>query len=118
MLPRALDAVAAELAERGSRWLSRQRAQELVDHLAPANGFRRSLYRALVDNGLLLEIPGSSRGEEWIITFGYERFADHLIAAHLIDGCSDADALASALAGDDLDDSAEAWNLWTVPLRP
>ena len=117
VLPRALDAVAAELAERGARWLSRHRTQQLVNDLAPAVGFRRSVYRALVDNGLLLETPDFRHGDEWIVSFGYEWFADHLIATHLIDSHGDADSLASALAGDVPDGDAVAWNLWNVPLE-
>ena len=103
------------LAETGTRWLPRQRAQELVDGFAPSSEYSRSLYRALVDNGLLMESPGSPRGDKWIVHFGYEWFADHLIAMHLIDRCGDAESLASFLAGDDSDGAAAAWYSRNAP---
>ena len=117
IVARALDAVASELAERAARWLPMRRARELVDPLAPRSGYRLSLYRALVDSGLLLESPGSGREDDWSVSFGYEWFADHLIARHLIDRYGDAEGLASALTGEQADSSAAAWNLWNAPLE-
>lgn len=107
IVARAVDAVAAELAERGTRGLPLQRAKELVDPPSPANGFRRPLYRALVDNGLLMEFPNPSNESDWTVAFGYEWFADHLIAKHLIDRCRDAHDLAWVLLGSDPDGPAD-----------
>ena len=117
IVTRAVDAVASELAERGTRWLPKPRARELVDPLAPGKGYSLSLYRALVDTGLLMEIPGSSRNDEWSVFFGYEWFADHLIAKHLIARCGDAQELARTLAGDHTEGDATAWTLWNAPLE-
>ena len=117
VVARALGAVASELAETGTRWLPRQRAQELVNRFAPSSEYSRSLYRALVDNGLLMESPGSPRGDERIVHFGYDWFADHLIATHLIDRCGDAESLASSLAGDDSDGAAADWHPRNAPLE-
>ena len=117
IVARAVDAVASELAERGTRWLPKPRARELVDPLAPGNGYSLSLYRALVDTGLLMEIPGSSRDDEWSVFFGYEWFADHLIARHLISRCGDAQQLACTLAGDHTEGDASTWTLWNAPLE-
>ncbi|WP_420443906.1 AVAST type 2 anti-phage system protein Avs2 [Candidatus Poriferisodalis sp.] len=117
IVARALDAVASELAERAARWLPRRRARELVDPLAPRSGYRLSLYRALVDSGLLLESPGSDRDDDWSVSFGYEWFADHLIAKHLIARCGDAEGLASALTGEQAESSVDGWNLRNAPLE-
>ena len=64
-----------------------------------------------------MESPGSPRGDKWIVHFGYEWFADHLIAMHLIDRCGDAESLASFLAGDDSDGAAGAWYSRNAPLE-
>lgn len=115
IVPRALDAVAATLADGATRALPRSQAQDLVDSFAPPSGFRRSLYRALVDNGLLME-SRDIFSDEWIVHFAYESFADYLIAEHIIDSCGDADGVARVLAGDPF--RAEgAWELWNAPLE-
>lgn len=113
----ALDAVASELAERAARWLPRRKARELVDPLSPNSGYRLSLFRALVDAGLLLESPGSEREDDWTVSFGYEWFADHLIAKHLIERCGDAAGLAAALTGEKAENRVEGWRLWNAPLE-
>lgn len=109
----AVDAMAAELAERGTRELPRQEAKDLVEPLSPARGFRRSLYRALVDNGLLMEFPNPGPEHDWTVAFGYEWFADHLIAKRLIERRGGAQELAFALLGDDCDGGTGAR---TVPI--
>lgn len=115
---RALDAIASELAAQGTRWLLRSRAQELVNALTPeASGFSRTLYRALVDKGLITELPDASRDDERIVQIGYEWFADYLIAKHLIGHFEDADTLIAALARADADSSTAAWALWYAPLE-
>ena len=116
VVARALDAVASTLAESGTRWLPRQQALDLVNSFAPISGFSRSLYRALVDNGLLMESPDIF-SDEWIVQFGYEWFADYLIAKHIIESCGDADGVASALAGDDSSHTESAWDVWNAPLE-
>ena len=117
VVTQALDAVAAELTRRGSRWLPRRRTQELVNAFVPATGFSRSLYRALVDNGLLMEIPGPNSSDDWTVHFGFERFADLLIAGHLIDSHGDAKTLATALTEEDTASHEGAWRPWNTPLE-
>ena len=73
----------------------------LVDSFVPPSGLHsRSLYRALVGNGLLMESPDYF-SDELMVQFGYEWFADYFIAKHIINSCGDADDVACALAGDD-----------------
>lgn len=117
IVARALDAVASELAERGTRWLPRQRAKDLVDALSPAVGFRDSLSHALVNAGLLIEYPGSDSGDEPVVALAYDWFADYLIAKHLIARCGDAQGLASTLTGDAPDGKTAAWRLRSAPLE-
>ena len=100
---RALDGFAAALAERGTRWLPQSVAQSLINESMPTIGFRQSLYRALVDNGLLMEVlPGGQDGEP-AVQFGFEWFADHLIAAYLINSYDDVESLTRDLNRSDTD---------------
>jgi len=118
IVARALDSITAELATRGTRWLPRSRAQEIVNSLAPAaGGFSRTLYRALVDKGLLVELPGAEGGDERTVQVGYEWFADYLIAKHLVGRYETADSLITALAQAETDSSVAAWTLWNAPLE-
>ena len=117
IVARALDAVASELAESGTRWLPKHKARELVDPLAPGTGYRLSLYRALVDTGLLMEVPGSSHNDKWSVSFGYDWFADHLIAKHLIARCRNAHELVSTLTRDHGERPSTTWTLWNAPLE-
>lgn len=118
VVARALAAVTAELAERGTRWLPKHKARELVDPLAPRTGYSLSLYRALVDTGLLMEVPGSGRDDEWSVAFGYDWFADHLIAKHLVARYHTAHELVSALTGADGESRlSTAWTQWNAPLE-
>ena len=116
VVPSALNAVASALANTAARRLPRSQAQDLVNSFGPSNGFSRSLYRALVDNGLLMESLDIF-SDDLIVYFGYERFADYLIAEHIIDSCGDADGVARALAGDDPSHTEYAWEVWNAPLE-
>ena len=118
IVTRALDSITSELATRGTRWLPRSRAQELVDSLIePSGGFSRTLYRALVDKGLLVELPGVSGDGERSVQVGYEWFADYLIARHLVSRYESAESLVAALAQTETDSSAATWTLWNAPLE-
>ena len=82
----ALMLIAGVFAERDARVAARSEIEDLVNALAPAVGYTNSLYRALVTSGLLIEDPGwwdQAPGER--VSIAFERFADHLIASHLLD---------------------------------
>ncbi len=102
----ALDSLAAALAERETRWVPRSDAQSIVNAHAPQSDFSRSLYRALLDHGLLIEVLPGGQGAERAVQFGFEWFADHLIAAHFVDAFADTESLAGRLARGDADSIA------------
>jgi hypothetical protein len=83
----ALLVFAAELARRRARQMPQQDAAKIVDLILPAPGFSGSLYRALVDEGLLFERLdfGNQDTNRKIVSISYDRWADHLIAEHFID---------------------------------
>ncbi|MCA9630607.1 MAG: ATP-binding protein, partial [Myxococcales bacterium] len=98
LVRQALEAVASALIDAGKRWLDLQSAKTVVDALLPGRDFERSLYRGLVDEGILVEeaplLANDSRGD--VVFVAYERFSDHLVAKELLDRHLDLSSPASA----------------------
>ena len=87
LVRRSLEKVAARMleVEPEMRWLTRQRAEELVNELLSGRGFSDSLYRGLIVEGVLVEdMPRSDVGTDEVVRFAYERFSDHIIADFLL----------------------------------
>ena len=101
LVRRALDKVAGRMIDldKGTRWLPRQKAEEVVNGLLPGRGFQNSLYRGLVVEGVLAEELGwsDSKSEE-VARFAYERFSDHIIADFLLQKYMDTDNPQDAFA--------------------
>ena len=93
----ALLSVAAELANKEVRWLTRATAQNLVNDLLPNRGFSNSLYQSLVAESVLTEDRDRMTGEEFL-TIAYDRFADYTIAVGLLQTHLDQDNPESAFA--------------------
>ena len=83
LVHRALLRVAAEMAEKGVRWLTRQSAQELVNDLLPSHSFSDSLYQALVVESILIEDRDWESGQQ-VVLIAYDRFTDYIIVNHLL----------------------------------
>ncbi len=83
----AVEKIAEAMADKGSLWLPREEVQNIVNSLLPRGGYERSLFRHMISEGLLAEDRFRVGDQEWCegIHFSYERFADHLIAKHLLD---------------------------------
>jgi hypothetical protein len=87
----AMKALARELAKRSADWLPNADADSLVNSFLPGRTYEHSLFRRLLTEGALAEdryfVPGSgaSYTYEEGVRFSYERLADHLKAAHLLD---------------------------------
>ena len=83
----ALNNIAQRLATNENRSLPRTQAQSMVDSLLPGRDYSRSLYPALVHEGILTENLQRNADEESeeVVFIAYERFADHIIANHLLD---------------------------------
>jgi len=87
IVQRALEKLAEAMADKGSLWLPREEAQNIVNSLLPRKGYECSLFRLMISEGLLAEDRFMVGDQEWceVIHFSYERFADHLIAKYLLD---------------------------------
>ena len=101
LVRRALERVAEQMIylDMGTRWLPRQQAEEVVNELLPGRGFRDSLYRGLVVEGVLAEeLDWSTSRSDEVARFAYERFSDHIIADFLLQKYMDADNPQDAFA--------------------
>ena len=86
LVRRAVEAVARAISDSGVSWLTAEKAGEAVNSLLPGRHFGRSLYRGLVEEGVLIEDMAPSHDEppELAVFIAYERFADHLVARSLL----------------------------------
>ena len=82
----ALGRVAGQIAERQSRWLLREQIEEVVNDLLPSREFSRSLYRGLVDEGILVESLDwrTDDSSVEVVFISYDRFADQIVADYLL----------------------------------
>lgn len=87
VVQRAVEKLAEAMADKGSLWLPREEAQAIINAFLPCEGYERSLFRHMISEGLLAEDRFRVGDQEWCegIHFSYERFADHIIAKHLLD---------------------------------
>ena len=100
LVRRALESFANALVAVEERWMTRDKAKELVDTLLPGCDFEHSLYRGLVAEGVLIEEGSSQEGAsgEDVVFIAYERLADHLIAKTLLEVHLDKNTPAVAFA--------------------
>ena len=93
LVRQALEMLAERLAEYETRRLPRSEAQTIVNNLLPGRDYGRSLYAALVAEGILTEDmdPSSGGNSEEMVSIIYDRFADHVISDHLLNAHLDAD---------------------------
>ena len=83
LVRKVLEKIATQMVKADDRWLSRPKAGEIVNEVLPGRGFSQSLYRGLIDEGVLIEEretwkSGDSREE--VVYISYDRFTDHIIA--------------------------------------
>ena len=96
---KALRALVEEFPAASERWLTVGTAEELVNGLLPGRSYEKSLYRALIVEGVLVqEVSGAGhRGEgQEIVFIAYDRLADHLVTGVLLDAHFDSGNAAAA----------------------
>ena len=98
----ALERLAEQLAAYEHRWLPRSKGQTLVNNLLPGRDYSRSLYAALVAEGILTDDMDRSAGglSEEVVSIAYDRFADQMVADHLLTTHLDADEPDAAFSKD------------------
>ncbi|MCH8073938.1 MAG: hypothetical protein IIA09_18555, partial [Proteobacteria bacterium] len=86
---KAIQALAASMAEKKSRSLPLVDAKACVDALYPSNGRSGSFFSHLERESLVTAVPTPSAAfgdqPKYSVRFTFERVADHLIIAHLLD---------------------------------
>ena len=90
LVQKALASASKAILDSKKPWLNLTEAEELVNSFLPNRGFERSLYRGLIEEGILvadLDLARWYQGTdaEEIVFLGYERFADYLAAKTLLD---------------------------------
>ena len=83
---KALVRIVKELHETQCPWISTTRAQRVLDQLLTRSEFSKSLYRGLVNEGVLVEDKAwwTNKPSEEVVLISYQRFADHLLADYLL----------------------------------
>ena len=94
LVRKALENIASQMVKADDRWLSKPTAEKIVNEVLPGRGFSQSLYRGLIDEGVLIEEretwkSGDSREE--VVYISYDRFTDHIIVDSLLRTHLDAD---------------------------
>ena len=84
---KAMEAVANAFIGEDKRWMSHANGANLVDKYLPNRDFSRSLYRGLIDEGLLVEdiVRLRHAAPQEIVFIAYDRLADHIVAKALLD---------------------------------
>ena len=102
LVQQAVEAVAEAILDSGESWLASTNAGEVVNRYLPGRDFGRSLYRALVTEGILVEEVArlEAASTDFGVFIAYERFADHLAARSLLGRYLDLKDPTSALAAD------------------
>ena len=82
----ALDTIARSFVQTETRWCLRSQAIEIVNELLSRQDFSSSLYRSLVDEGVLSEDMAWSTDDptEEVVIISYDRYADHIIADQML----------------------------------
>ena len=90
LVSKALRKIAQKFAETPFvQCLSRTEAEEVVNALLPGRDFSHSLYRGLVNEGVLLANMTSEKKE--VVFFSYERLSNHIVVDFLLNTNLDPD---------------------------
>ena len=100
LVHKALDAFAKALADPGKRWLTHADAEATINALLPHRDFSRSLFRGLVDEGILVEdlVHTGSSNYQNVVYISYDRLGDHIVVKMLLDSYLHASTLPTAFA--------------------
>ena len=102
LVHKALEKISECLAKSETRRLLRSEAQTVVYNLLPGPSYSKSLYAALVTEGILTEDRGwqTEYPSEEVTFITYDRFADHIIANYLLSAHLNADDPDAAFSND------------------
>ena len=102
LVRQVLERFSERLSEGETRWLTLSEAQNVVNGVLPGRTYSKSLYSALIAEGILIEdmIRRSDGLHEEVAFIAYNRFADHIIADHLLNTHLDAEDPYAAFSND------------------
>jgi len=86
LVRRAVTSIVELMAERGNTWVEYEEAQERVNALLPGRLHDKSLFQALIAEGLFVKDRFLYDSEEILgVRFPYQKFENHFVAKFLID---------------------------------
>ena len=93
LIRKALERLAKEMYEKKQHALSRREARDIANELLPGRPHSKSLFQAMLTEGVLLQEAhrSSSHEREEQVLITSERFSDHVIADYLIDAYFDSE---------------------------
>jgi hypothetical protein len=101
LVHRAVDNLVQRMASGWTDWVHRPEAKNAVNAVLPNRNESSSLFRHLVNEGIIYEdiaYSFESNNSVEVVRFAFERFTDHLVAKAVIAGYADASQLAAAFA--------------------
>ena len=116
LVRQAIRQLASRMSQSTGYTIPRTEAIAICDKIYPHEGFKNSLFRHLLSEGVLFETnsyhdTGSHQGK--IVTFSYQRLADHLIMRELISehvkSSNPAEAFANGPLGSYFKDVMSCW---------
>ncbi len=83
----AVEALAREMAENegGTKRLSKRKAKEIVNEFLPRRTYSESLYRNILNEGVISEVVTFEEDADEVVRFSYDKFADHKIAQQYLE---------------------------------
>ncbi|MFG6100608.1 AVAST type 2 anti-phage system protein Avs2 [Leptothoe sp. ISB3NOV94-8A] len=87
LVHKSLEKLAELMASSHKPWLPHNQAEITVNQLLPREGYHNTLFKHLLNEGLLAEdrLWQSNNEKIDVIRFSYERLSDHLIIKYLLD---------------------------------
>ena len=99
LVQKTVEKLSEAMAKNKSSTLPYADAKQIVNQLSNSSKFEDSLFRHLISEGVLAEtVRYFKQKREDHVRFAYERFSDHLIVSHLLDGISSAAKLKTAFS--------------------
>ncbi len=114
LIHKAVSSIVENMVESGNMWVEYERAQKLVNDFLPRTEHDKSLFHALISEGLLVKDIFLSGSEMKLgVRFPYQRFENHFISKFWIDKYLDEKALSKFFYSDQLGllvkDEATCW---------
>ncbi len=101
LVHRAVEKLVQRMASKRASSIAREEARKIVNELLPVTKESSSLFRHLLNEGVIFEnraYSAETNNSVEVVEFAFERFADHLVAQHMLSEYADSTTLAAAFS--------------------